>query len=272
MIKFLKILPILICGYIYSQEETIKSIYFEFDKFDLDEIQVQMLLNHIKSIDSTQIETINIFGYCDDVGDEKYNLTLSNNRAKAINDRLIAEGIKNKIILTLEGKGKIALKQDQPVENLAKVRSKNRRVDILIRLRNLEELKTPSIYTSIENNHVVGDRIILENVLFERGSSKLNIKAKNELDKIVQLLQKHKNISFEIQGHVCCTPSSHKEAVDKDTKKRELSYNRAEAVYKYLVIKKISKNRMKYKGYGTSNPLKKGNEYDRRVELVITKI
>jgi len=37
-------------------------------------------------------------------------------------------------------------------------------------------------------------------------------------------------------------------------------------------LMKISKNRMTFKGYGNTVPLKKGAEYDRRVELVITKI
>ena len=39
-----------------------------------------------------------------------------------------------------------------------------------------------------------------------------------------------------------------------------------------LVFKKIAKNRMTFKGYGNTVPLGKGTEYDRRVELVITKI
>jgi outer membrane protein OmpA-like peptidoglycan-associated protein len=83
---------------------------------------------------------------------------------------------------------------------------------------------------------------------------------------------KYKSIKFEIQGHICCTPSFQKEAIDKDTRKRELSKNRAFAVYKYLVSKKIPTNRMTHKGYGNTVPLGKGTEYDRRVELVITGI
>jgi outer membrane protein OmpA-like peptidoglycan-associated protein len=71
---------------------------------------------------------------------------------------------------------------------------------------------------------------------------------------------------------VCCTPTFQKEAIDRLTRKRNLSINRAEAVYKYLIFKKISKTRMTFKGYGNTVPLKKGAEYDRRVELVITKI
>jgi outer membrane protein OmpA-like peptidoglycan-associated protein len=86
------------------------------------------------------------------------------------------------------------------------------------------------------------------------------------------LLYKYKNIHFEIQGHVCCIPKYHKEAIDRDTRKRELSVNRAEAVYKYLMLRNVAKERMTFKGYGISVPLGIGSEYDRRVELVITKI
>jgi outer membrane protein OmpA-like peptidoglycan-associated protein len=84
-------------------------------------------------------------------------------------------------------------------------------------------------------------------------------------------LLKYKTLQFEIQGHVCCVPAYQKEAIDRDTKKRQLSINRSEAVYKYLAFKKIDKKRMTFKGYGNTVPLGKGPEYDRRVELVITK-
>ena len=82
---------------------------------------------------------------------------------------------------------------------------------------------------------------------------------------------KYKNLCFEIQGHVCCIPPFQKEAIDRETRKRQLSSNRAESVFKYLVFKRISKDRMSFKGYGNTVPLGKGSEYDRRVELLITK-
>ncbi|MET0759694.1 MAG: OmpA family protein, partial [Flavobacterium sp.] len=97
-------------------------------------------------------------------------------------------------------------------------------------------------------------------------------KAKTQLDKLAYLLQKYKALQFEIQGHVCCTPPNQREAIDRDTKKRQLSKNRAQSVYKYLTFKKIVKTRMTFKGYGNTVPLGKGSEYDRRVELVITSI
>ncbi len=86
------------------------------------------------------------------------------------------------------------------------------------------------------------------------------------------VLKRYPKINIEIQGHVCCTPTYHKEAIDSGTRKRELSKNRAESVFKYLQTRGIGKARMTFKGYGNTQPLGKGSQYDRRVELVITKI
>lgn len=270
MSHFFKILPFFICGFVFSQEEKVQSVYFEFDKFIMDEKQGNAVIDFIKNTDSTRIESIQIFGYTDDIGKEAYNFKLSTNRANTIQERLIHSGIKNKIIVTIEGKGRILI-DDDIVENLPEKRSKNRRVDVVLNLKELPKIVIPGYFTTIQKNHVVGDHIYLENLLFERGSSKLTFQAKAQLDKVAKLLMKYKKLEFEIQGHVCCTPPYQKEAIDMETRKRNLSPNRAESVFKYLVYKKISKERMTFKGYGNTVPLGKGSEYDRRVELVISK-
>jgi outer membrane protein OmpA-like peptidoglycan-associated protein len=271
MLRFLKFLPFFIFGFIHAQEEVVHSVYFEFDKFSLDEKQTKDVVDFIKTTDSTRIETIQIFGYTDDIGKDAYNYKLSENRAAAIQSKLVQGGIKSKIIVTIEGKGRILI-DDDIVDNLPEKRSKNRRVDIVLNLKPLPKIEIPGFYHTVQKNHIVGDHVYLDNILFERGSSKLNFKSKSELDKVALLLHRYKNIQFEIQGHVCCTPPYQKEAIDKDTKKRQLSNNRAQAVYKYLIFRKIQKTRMTFKGYGNTVPLGKGGEYDRRVELVVTKI
>lgn len=262
----------LLCfGLAHAQEEVIQSVYFEFDKFTLDDKQAQAVVNYIRSTDSTRIESIEIFGYTDDIGKADYNYKLSTQRANTIKDVLTKNGIRNKVIVTIEGKGRIMI-DDDLLDNLPEKRSKNRRVDVVLNLKELPKIQLPGYYTSIQKNHVVGDHVYLENLLFERGSSKLTFKAKTQLDGIAKLLHRYKNLQFEIQGHICCTPPYQKEAIDRETRKRQLSQNRAESVYKYLAFKKIAKNRMTFKGYGNTVPLGKGAEYDRRVELVITKI
>ena len=257
----------------YSQEEEVHSIYFAFDKYDMKDAQTESLLQFIKKLDTTLVETIEIFGYCDDRGKDEYNFKLSTNRANMVKEKLVNKGIKNKIIITIEGKGRVLI-DDDLLDNVPEVRSKNRRVDVVVNYRviTVEALKIPGVYSSIPKKPIVGDRIYLDKLLFDRGSSKLSFKAKKELERVANLLKQNPKIEFEIQGHVCCTPTFHKEAIDRDTKKRELSTNRALSVYKYFGYRKINKKRMTYKGYGNTQSLGKGAQFDRRVELVITKI
>ncbi|MDR6969166.1 outer membrane protein OmpA-like peptidoglycan-associated protein [Flavobacterium arsenatis] len=272
MLKFLKILPLFLFGLMNAQEEVVHSVYFEFDKFNLKAKQLSDVVAFVKTVDSTRIESIEIFGYCDDRGKDAYNVKLSQNRANTIQQEFIKNGIKNKVIVTIEGKGRVLI-DDDVVENLPEVRSKNRRVDVVLNFKPLPKIQIPGYFhNTISKNPTVGDRIYLDNLLFDRGSSVLTLKSKKELDRMAKLLLKHKNVEFEIQGHVCCTPNFQKEAIDRHTRKRKLSHNRAEAVFKYLKLKKIPEKRMTFKGYGNTVPLGKGPEYDRRVELLITKV
>lgn len=271
MKKLLSLLSLFTIVSFYAQEEVVQSVYFEFDKYDLDPAQADAVVAFIKNTDSTRIESVEIFGYTDDIGKDAYNFKLSTNRANAIRQKMIDSNIRRKIIVTIEGKGRILI-DDDVLDNLPEKRSKNRRVDVVVNLTEPPKIVIPGYYNSIQKNHIVGDHIYLENLLFERGSSKLTFKAKTQLDKVALLLHRQKNLNFEIQGHVCCTPPNQREAIDRETKKRHLSKNRAESVYKYLSFKKIPKTRMSFNGYGNTVPLGKGTEYDRRVELVITKI
>lgn len=257
----------------FAQEEIVQSVYFDSNSFEISAKQSTEIVNFIKKTDSTRIESIEIFGYCDDIGKDVYNRKLSNDRANAVQQIFTKNGIKNKVIVTIEGKGRILIDDDID-DNLPEVRSKNRRVDVVINLKPIpkEELIIPGVYTTFQKNHIVGDRIFLSDVLFERGSSVLTNSCKTELANLAKLLLKYKNLQIEIQGHVCCTPPYQKEAIDRATKKRKLSHNRAESVYNYLVLKKVPKQRLKFKGYGNTVPLGKGAQLDRRVELVVTKI
>ena len=255
-------------SYLTAQIKTAETVYFEFDKYNLDNHQVQVIVNFIKTVDTAKVESIQIYGYCDDRGDNDYNYKLSDNRVKTVQDILTSNGFnKNKIVI-IEGKGRVILTND-PFENLTQIRSKNRRVDLLIVKKNSFG---KGIYNSFQDNHKVGDRVYLETILFPLGSSKLTEQSKVELDKISKILQKQKNIQFEIKGHVCCTPSYYDDAIDKDSHERKLSLNRAKNVYKYLMFKGINSLRMKYTGCGNKFPTGLGEELDRRVEFLILKI
>jgi outer membrane protein OmpA-like peptidoglycan-associated protein len=251
-----------------AQIKTAETVYFEFDKYNLYDDQVQIIVDFIKRIDTTKVESIQIYGYCDDRGDNEYNYKLSDNRVKTVRDILTSNGFnKNKIVI-IEGKGRVILKNDS-FENLTETRSKNRRVDLFLVKKNSFG---KGIYNSFQDNHKVGDRVYLENILFPLGSSKLTVKSKIELDIISRILQKQKNLQFEIKGHVCCTPSYYDDAIDMDTNERKLSLNRAKTVYKYLMFRGVNSLRMKYTGCGNKFPTGLGEAPDRRVEFLIVKI
>ena len=251
-----------------AQQKPIETIYFEFDKYDLTPNQTEIVTNFIKSIDTTKVESIQIYGYCDDRGNDDYNFKLSNNRANTIQNLIVSAGFNQSKIVILEGKGRVVLRPDT-VENLHETRSKNRRVDLIVVKRNSFG---KGIKTSFKNNLKVGDKIYLDNILFDIGSAKLTSSSKKELDKIAEILKEKKNLQFEIRGHVCCTPEIYSDGIDKDTKERRLSWNRAKTVFNYLSAKKVSKNRMTYQGCGNKYPLRRGDNLDRRVEFFITKI
>lgn len=267
MLKYFKVLPFLFYGYLSAQEKPIETVYFDFDKYILHDAEIQTISAFVKKADTSKIESIQIYGYCDDRGANDYNYILSKNRVHTVQNILIANGFNAHKILIIEGKGRVILRKDT-IENLNETRSKNRRVDLMLVKKNSFG---KGIYNSFQENHSVGDRIYLEHILFDMGKSTLSQNSKLELDKIAILLQKNSNLQFEIRGHVCCTSSEYDDAIDVDTNERKLSSNRAKTVYKYLMYKKINKIRMTYKGYGNQSPLGKGDAFDRRVEFLITK-
>jgi outer membrane protein OmpA-like peptidoglycan-associated protein len=263
MIKATRILFFLYFGALVAQEKGIQSVYFEFDKFDLNPSQIGIIKTLLHSATAPRFDAIQLYGFCDDRGSDNYNYNLSNKRVATVQKILVENGISNNKIYICEGKGRVLIDKDT-IKNLDQIRDKNRRVDLLF-IKN-------TILTSFPLNPKVGDLIILDKIVFEMGSSVLSLKAKKELDKVIASLQKFKSIRFEIKGHVCCTSNKYLDAIDNETDERNLSINRAKKVFSYLRSKGINPYRMTFKGYGNRFPLGKVDEFDRRVEFLITRL
>ena len=263
MKRSLLILLLLSIGYLSAQEKAVQSVYFEFDKFALNKTQINSIIDIVNSTEISQYNAIQLYGYCDDRGSEDYNNKLSEKRVATVQKILLSNGVPQNKIFICEGRGRVVLDKDT-VRNLEKTRYKNRRVDLVF-IKN-------TVYNFFPENPKVGDLIILDRILFDMGSSVLSLKAKKELDRTVVLLAKHKSLRFEIKGHVCCTSSKYSDGIDQETQNRDLSVNRAKNVFSYLRSKGISPYRMAYKGYGNRFPLGKGDDFDRRVEFLVTKL
>jgi outer membrane protein OmpA-like peptidoglycan-associated protein len=258
-----QILFLLFFGFVSAQENSTQSVYFEFDKFALNNDQITTITGLLNDSKTPLFDAIQLYGYCDDRGSVDYNDKLSNKRVATVQGILLASGITQNKIFICEGRGKVILDRDT-IMNLEKTRDKNRRVDLIF-IKN-----TP--YTSFPETPKVGDLIVLDKISFDLGSSVLSLKAKRELDRAVLVFEKYKSLRFEIKGHVCCTSSKYPDAIDKETDERNLSINRAKNVFSYFRSKGINPYRMTYKGYGNRFPLGKGDAFDRRVELLITRL
>lgn len=225
------------------------------------------------------IQAINIEGFCDDIGTSENNLTLSSNRAKSV-----AEFLKKEFNLSPDsfvGKGEIALPTYSSEEE---ARKNNRKAVIEVTFSKATETKIESQkvtkdvfseYKTFSDNLVVGDKIIVNNILFFGSSTNFEDveQAGLELEKIATFLKNHPSSEIEIQGHVCCISASFKDAHDRLTGKNNLSETRAEKIYTILIEKGISSERMTHHGYGRQFPITGAEEhYNKRVEILITKI
>lgn len=107
----------------------INNINFATDSYDLSAQVMNILNEFILFLEENPSVKVSIQGHTDNVGDPKKNLALSANRAKAVNNYLILEGI-DPSRLSYEGFGeKNPIASNQTEEG----RAKNRRTEFVIR-------------------------------------------------------------------------------------------------------------------------------------------
>lgn len=130
-----------------------------------------------------------------------------------------------------------------------------------------EEIKNKVPDAKVER---VGEGIVVEfssNILFAFDKSELSAEAKNNLDRLVTVLEAYPDTDIELQGH---TDNKGSKAYNQT-----LSENRASAVSGYLAQKGIGSERMTIKGFGLTMPkydnaTEEGRAQNRRVEFLIT--
>ncbi|NVK63713.1 MAG: OmpA family protein [Flavobacteriales bacterium] len=103
---------------------------------------------------------------------------------------------------------------------------------------------------------------VVLNILFEGGTSVIIEETLPDLHKLYATLKRNPKLTAHIRGHVCCENN------------KRLSRIRAKEIYKFLIEKGISKDRLSYKGYGNRIPLvypertAKDRSLNRRVDVV----
>ncbi|NPA44116.1 MAG: OmpA family protein [Chlorobi bacterium] len=112
----------------------------------------------------------------------------------------------------------------------------------------------------------VGAKIVLNNVFFDTGKSKLRPESYPELNRLANLLKKYKNIRVEISGHT--------DSQGSESSNLKLSQRRAQSVVDYLISQGVNFAQIVAKGYGESQPradnsTRAGRQLNRRVEAKI---
>lgn len=108
---------------------------------------------------------------------------------------------------------------------------------------------------------------ILRNIYFDFDKHTLAQQSFTELDKLLNMMNEHADMTLEIAGHT--------DFIGGHDYNQQLSTSRAKAVYTYLKGKGIDGNRMKVKGYGEERPLasnddeEEGRALNRRTEFII---
>ncbi len=128
----------------------------------------------------------------------------------------------------------------------------------------LEVKLSPALAAGNENT--APPPVVLRNVFFDTGSADLQPESKEELQRLKDLLDKNPGIRIRINGHT--------DNAGNDLQNQTLSENRAKAVYDWLIAQGISDKRLRFQGFGESQPIDtndtpEGRRRNRRTEFEI---
>lgn len=269
--KKLSLVLLLVCSAMlsYGQESQKLTVYFKFNGFTLGD-KYKSEIDSLLSMNSN-IKKISIEAYCDSIGGNSYNDTLSRKRAQEVEHYIASKKINSGLISTNWNGKRMPLNKNRTEAD----RALNRRAEIIIETNSKIKKTDNLLLNNIIEKVPVGETIRLKNINFEGGSHKILEISKPALENLLATLKAHPTLTIEIQGHLCCTTRD-EDAMDYDTRTRNLSVNRAKAVYDYLVENGINPNRLSYKGFGgtrkiiTEEESEEDKTTNRRVEIMIT--
>ena len=113
-----------------------------------------------------------------------------------------------------------------------------------------------------------GEPIVLDHLIFEQGKALINPKSFPGLDEVVVMMKDNTKLEIQLEGHT--------DNQGSPKANLELSQDRVDNVKKYLASKGVSKDRVKTKAFGGTQPILNANTPEararnRRVEMRILK-
>ncbi len=271
------------------------SVYFESNKFELKPVEIKRLDNWLQENKNSKI--VGVYGYCDEDGSVIFNDSLAKKRIDFVHQHIFS---------------KIAMRSDYKTRNfgklhqVSKIKSENRNVtlyyitskdltqeDVILGIKKPTENPVkishtvvnypPGIAIESPDGSVskfqldtvfmkkiaaarVGEKLKIEHLNFVINTFAVELESRVKLYELLMVLTKNPDLKIEIQGHLCCMP----------TDRLDLSTQRAKAVYRFLINNNIEKERLSYKGFGSTMPIfplpekdEKERAANRRVEIEI---
>ncbi len=235
----------------------------------LDEANLE--LNKTKSIpDINQVASVSLFE-----AEEQLNLAqsaLSENNLARTDHHIYLAKRKQQIAQELLAKyhqeqelKNLKLQQHEMIAHARRVAAKRASIEsrnAQARIKQLEQVLGE--YKAEETSR--GTILVINDLLFDTGGSKLKLESQRRLEPLVQYLIGNEKREIIVEGHT----DSMGEA---DTNKR-LSLQRADAVKNFLILRGIEPTRIETRGFGeevpvASNTTNAGRSLNRRVEIVI---
>lgn len=273
------------------------SVYFDSNKFDLKATEISKLNDWISV--NKDVKIVGVHGFCDEDGSVLLNDTLSKRRINtvfniikskiAIRDdfksrsfgelhQLFGNKAENRKVTLFYIEKKDLDRENEILKIKTNIADKNFTASILPEKNYPEKLsiENPDGSKSEFNLDIAfmkkvaatpkGEKLKIDNLNFNFNTFSVTNDSRSKLYELLVVLEQNPNLKIEIQGHICCNPNP----------KEVLSTQRAKAVYGFLTYNKIAKNRLQYKGLGSTqpiNPLPEKNEAERaanrRVEILI---
>ncbi len=280
-------------SYFITNAQSQFSVFFDSNKYELSKKELANLQQF--TINNSTIKIIGANGFCDEDGSTVANDTLAKRRINTVFN-IIKSKLKFREDFKTRSFGEL--------HNLSKIKSENRKVILyyidpkdFAREDEILGIKKPDIKPIIKSEIKFPEKITLQNMdgtavdipldqqfMKEINEAKtgqiLNIQNLNfiintfivieqsraRMYELLTVLQLNPTLKIQIQGHLCCN------VVDK----KDLSGQRAKAIYNFLVANEVSKSRLSHIGFGGTKalfPIPEKSESERaanrRVEILI---
>lgn len=275
---------------VFAQEQV--SFFFESNKFVLQKNELSKLNQWLTA--NKEVKVIGVYGYCDEEGSVGYNDTLAKNRIDYVftilkNKVKIREDFKTRNFGKLHTSSTIKaenrkvilyyiLPKDFPNEAkiiseknivVEKIKPKIKFSDVYVYENpdgSTVNIKIDTVFMKKVSLANVGEKLKLESMNFFVDTFAIMPQSRSVMFELLTVMKSCPDLKIQIQGHICC--------VKNDV--RDLSTQRAKAIYKFLEYNGIEKSRMSFVGYASSKPLyplpektEEEREANRRVEIEI---